>query len=94
MQNTHEKPAASFLLRLRSRDTPTSISAATLDTLVNVTGMSKTELVHLALRNLADQYLPHYERDDGPLTHEQIAAIHKASEASTLPDSVFTQSLI
>ncbi|NHB93655.1 hypothetical protein [Photorhabdus cinerea] len=94
MQRNHEKPVASFLLRLRNQDTPTGISAETLEALVNVTGMSKTELTHLALRNLADQYLPHYERDDGPLTNEQLSTIRNASEANALSDDVFTQSLI
>ncbi|MBS9434066.1 hypothetical protein EAE92_16220 [Photorhabdus hainanensis] len=63
------------MIRLRNQDTPTGISAGTLDELVKVTGMSKTEIAHLALRNFADRYLSHYEKDDGLLSDGQITAL-------------------
>ncbi|MCW7549949.1 MULTISPECIES: hypothetical protein [Photorhabdus] len=93
MHHAQGKTTASFLIRLRSQDTPTGISAGTLDELVKVTGMSKTEIAHLALRNFADRYLPHYEKDDGPLSNEQICAIREASAASDIADDNFTQRL-
>src|SRR5712692_8358562 len=40
-------------------------------------GLSETQVVHVALANLARQTLPRYEPDDGPLTDEQMAAIRK-----------------
>ncbi len=40
-------------------------------------GLSETQVVHVALANLARQTLPRYEPDDGPLTPEQLAAIDK-----------------
>jgi hypothetical protein len=46
-----------FLLQLRPKDSVTGISAATLDDLAKATSMTKTEVIHLALRELADQYL-------------------------------------
>ncbi|OCA52338.1 MULTISPECIES: hypothetical protein [Photorhabdus] len=64
MHNTQGKTPASFLIRLRNKDTPTEISAGTLDELVKVTGMSKTEIAHLALRNFADRYLSHYQANN------------------------------
>ncbi|MBS9425452.1 hypothetical protein [Photorhabdus caribbeanensis] len=93
MHNIQGKTTASFLIRLRNQDTPTGISAGTLDELVKVTGMSKTEIAHLALRNFADRYLPHYEKDDGPLNDEQICTIREVSAASDIADDNFTQRL-
>ena len=40
-------------------------------------GLSETQVVHLALANLARQTLPGYEADNGPLSAEQLAAIGK-----------------
>lgn len=83
----------SFLLRLRKQDTPTGISGSTIELLMRQTGLSKTEVVHLALRQLADRYLPKYELDDGPLTPAQIAAIRSASQATNIPEERFNKKL-
>ena len=56
----------SVLLRLRKQDTPTGVSSSTIELLTKQTGLSKTEVIHFALRQLADRYLPKYELDDGP----------------------------
>lgn len=92
MTHTAER-SESFLLRLRRQDTPTGVSKATIDLLMERTGMSKTEVVHLALRQLADRYLPQYEPDDGPLTPAQLAAIRAASPVSNLPEERITRRL-
>ncbi len=92
MTLTAEK-AESVLLRLRRQDTPTGVSIQTVDLLAQQTGLSKTEVIHLALRQLADRCLPKYELDDGPLTDAQIAAIRAASPASQIPMERFTQGL-
>jgi hypothetical protein len=83
----------SFLLRLRKQDTPTGVSLSTIELLMRQTGLSKTEIAHLALRQLADRYLPKYELDDGPLTQEQIAAIRAASPATDIPEERVTRRL-
>lgn len=82
-----------FLLRLRPQDTPTGVSISTIELLMAQTGLNKTELVHYALRQLADKYLPRYEQDDGPLTAEQHEAIRAVSPASETPDELFTERL-
>jgi len=88
MSLTAEKPE-SFLLRLRKQDSPTGVSGSTVELLMDQTGLSKTEVVHLALRQLADRYLPRYELDDGPLTDAQISAIRSASPATNIPEEHF-----
>ncbi|MDC7830323.1 MULTISPECIES: hypothetical protein [Pseudomonas] len=88
-----EKQTESFLLRLRKKDTPTAVSSSTVELLMEQTGMSKTEVAHLALRQMADRYLPKYELDDGPLTDAQIAAIRVASPATHTAEERFTKRL-
>ncbi|MEE1921564.1 hypothetical protein V0R50_06575 [Pseudomonas sp. 148P] len=80
-----------ILLRLRPQDTPSGISAATLDALVSQTGLNKTEVIHYALRRLANQCLPKYELDDGPLTDAQMAAIR--AECPPTPEERITRRL-
>ena len=54
---------------------------ARLDThsvgLLRALGLSETQVVHVALANLARQTLPRYEADNGPLTKEQMDAIRR-----------------
>ena len=88
-----EKQTDSFLFRLRKQDTPTGISGVTLQALIEITGLSKTELAHFALRKLADAYLPSYEKDEGALTPAQIQYIRSASPATETPEECFTQRL-
>ena len=92
MNATAEK-TDSFLLRLRKQDTPTGVSSSTIELLMQKTGLSKTEIAHLALRELANRYLPTYERDDQQLTQAQIASIRAASSAIDTPDELFTERL-
>ena len=87
------KKTDSFLLRLRKQDTPTGVSSSTIELLMQKTGLSKTEIAHLALRELANRYLPTYERDDQQLTQAQIASIRAASSATDTPDELFTERL-
>lgn len=83
-----------FLFRLRDNDSPSAISKATLAALMEVTGMTKTELTHLALRKMANNYLPRYEEDNGPLTNEQLLSIRAQSTASDISEEHFESSLI
>ena len=76
------------LLRLRPRDTPTGVSAHTVDALMAATGLPKGDLIHLALRQFADRTLA-YPADDGPLTSAELDAIEAHSPASRIPDDQF-----
>ncbi len=88
-----EKHVESFLLRLRKKDTPTGVSNITIESLMDLTGLTKTEVTHLALRQMADRYIPRYEKDDGPLTVQQIDAIRDASSATNIPEESFNERL-
>jgi hypothetical protein len=92
MTLTAEK-SENVLLRLRKQDTPTGVSGETIELLIKQTGLSKTEVIHLALRQFADRCLPKYELDDGPLTDAQILAIRAASPATNIPRERFTKGL-
>ena len=93
MASAAEKSTGSFLVRLRKQDTPTGVTSTTVDLLSKQTGLTKTEIVHLALRQFADRYLLRYELDDGPLTDDQLKAIRAASPASQIPEEQFTERL-
>ncbi|MGH9256174.1 MAG: hypothetical protein ACRD3C_16565 [Vicinamibacterales bacterium] len=66
-----------ILLRYRGRDTAYGVTRKTTTRLARTLGLSETQVVHVALANLARQALPRYAADDGPLTAEQLAAIDK-----------------
>ena len=66
-----------ILLRYRDKDTAYGVTRKTTTLLAETLGVSETQVVHVALANLARQTLPRYEPDDGPLTPEQLAAIDK-----------------
>ena len=73
-----KQPAAGgILLRYRDKDTAYGVTRKTTARLAQTLGLSETQVVHVALANLARQTLPRYEPDDGPLTPEQLAAIDK-----------------
>ncbi|MGB5082043.1 MAG: hypothetical protein WBO23_15005 [Burkholderiales bacterium] len=74
---TQRKPPSGILLRYREKDTAYGVTRKTTTRLAQTLGLSETQVVHVALANLARQTLPRYEPDDGPLTDEQMAAIRK-----------------
>ncbi len=67
--------SSGILLRYRERDTAYGVTRTTTTKLAQTLGVSETQVVHIALANLARQTLPRYAVDDGPLTAEQLAAI-------------------
>ena len=75
-RTTQRKPAG-ILLRYRDRDTAYGVTRKTTTRLAQTLGLSETQVVHVALANLARQTLARYEPDDGPLTPEQLVAIDK-----------------
>ena len=73
-----KQPAASgILLRYRDKDTAYGVTRKTTTRLADTLGLSETQVVHVALANLARQTLPRYELDNGPLTDAQMDAIDR-----------------
>lgn len=73
-----KSPAASgILLRYRDRDTAFGVTRKTTAKLAETLGLSETQVVHVALANLARQTLPRYEADNGPLTDRQMEEIQR-----------------
>ena len=69
-----------LLMRFRDADSPSGVSRATLTRLTKQLGYKReSEVLHFAVRKLADEVLPKYQADDGPLSAKQIAAIRKAA---------------
>ena len=64
-----------LLFRLRRADSPHGISARTLKKLAEVLDLPETQVIHQALRKLADDFIPAYEPDDGPVTDETLTAL-------------------
>jgi hypothetical protein len=73
---TQRKPAG-VLLRYRDQDTAYGVTRKTTTRLAKTLGLSETQVVHVALANLARQTLPRYEPDDGPLTRQQMNQIRR-----------------
>ena len=73
------KPPAGtgILLRYRDKDTAYGVTRKTTTRLAGTLGLSETQVVHVALANLARQTLQRYELDDGPLTQAQMDAIDR-----------------
>jgi hypothetical protein len=73
------KPAATegILLRYRDKDTAYGVTRKTATKLATTLGLTETQVVHVALANLAMQTLPRYEVDEGPLTQSQMDAIDR-----------------
>ena len=80
-------PGGGILLRYRDRDTAYGVTRRTTARLAQTLGVSETQVVHLALANLARQTLPAYEADDGPLSPEQLAAIDRLVPQGRLKQS-------
>lgn len=66
-----------ILLRYRDADTPYGVTRKTASRLARTLGLSETQVIHVALAQFAQQTLPRYGADDGPLTSEQKEAIRK-----------------
>lgn len=66
-----------LLFRFRKRDTAFGVTRRTAHSLAKELGMSETQVLHVALAQMARDYLPAYEPDDGPLTEAQLEAIER-----------------
>lgn len=68
---------AAFLLKFRAADSSYGVTRGTVKAISDALGLTETQVVHIALSKLADEVLPAYEPDDGPLTQEQLAALRR-----------------
>lgn len=66
-----------ILLRYRERDTAYGVTRQTASRIAENLGLSETQVVHVALANLARQTLPRYEVDNGPLSEKQMNEIDR-----------------
>lgn len=76
--------ADSLLLKFRTKDTRFGVTRDTVKALAGALDTSETQVVHMALSKLAEEILPSYEADDGPLPAGQLATLRKRAK-SKLP---------
>jgi len=70
----------SMLMRFRAVDSPSGVTRETVTRLAQQLGYEReSEVLHYAVRRLAEEVLPKYELDEGPLSARQVAAIRKAA---------------
>ena len=70
---------AQIAFRYRPQDSATGVTRTTTKRLAEVLGVDETQVIHLALRELATKVLPQYEADDGPLTKAQLNQVKRSS---------------
>ena len=78
--------SSGILLRYRDSDTPYGVSRKTASKLAKTLGLTETQVIHVALAQLANQTLPRYEVDDGPLSERQTKAIIKLVPQGAMTD--------
>ena len=74
---TSRSTADQIPFRYRAADTTTGVTRDTAKRLADHLGVDETQVIHLALHDLAVKMLPQYEADDGPLTAAQMRQIKK-----------------
>ncbi len=71
--------AAQIAFRYRPHDSATGVTRATAKRLADALGVDETQVIHLALHELAAKVLPQYELDEGPLTQDQLRQIKRSA---------------
>lgn len=71
------KEGKKLLVSFRGRDGMFGVTRSTMRKLAAELDLNETQVVHVALRRLADSVLPAYEPDDGPLNAKQLATIRR-----------------
>ncbi len=61
-------PSDQIAFRYRTQHSATGVARETAKRVAERLGVNETQVIHLALRELAARVLPQYEADDGPLT--------------------------
>ena len=75
-------PSQSLLLKFRAKDTRFGVTRETVKALASELDVTETQVVHMALSKLAEETLPAYAPDDGPLTARQMASVRRTAKAS------------
>jgi hypothetical protein len=70
---------AKITFRYRQTDSPTGVTRTTTKRLADVLGVDETQVIHLALHELATKFLPQYEADGGALTKAQLNQVKKSA---------------
>jgi hypothetical protein len=71
--------AVQIAFRYRPQDSSTGVTRTTAKRLADVLGVDETQVIHLALHELAAKFLPQYAADDGALTKAQLSQIKKSA---------------
>lgn len=85
-------PSAQIAFRYRPQDSATGITRETAKRLAHTLGVDETQVIHMALRDLALKTLPQYEADDGPLSPAQVQQLQKSAlkaKGGALSSSLF-----
>ncbi|MDP5115804.1 MAG: hypothetical protein NWQ05_00405 [Burkholderiaceae bacterium] len=69
--------AAQIAFRYRPQDSATGVTRETTKRLAEVLGVDETQVIHIALHELATKCLPQYEPDKGALTQAQLNQLKK-----------------
>ena len=86
--------AAQIAFRYRPQDSATGVTRTTAKRLAVLLGVDETQVIHLALHDLATKFLPQYEADSGALTKAQIHQVKKSApkaRGGTVRSSLFGQ---
>ena len=70
---------AQIAFRYRQQDSATGVTRTTAKRLAEVLGVDETQVIHLALHELATKFLPQYEADEGALTKAQLNQVNKSA---------------
>jgi len=84
--------AAQIAFRYRPQDSATGVTRTTTKRLADVLGVDETQVIHLALHELATKFLPQYEADEGALTKAQLKQVKKSApeaKGGTVRSSLF-----
>jgi hypothetical protein len=84
--------AAQIAFRYRQQDSATGVTRTTAKRLAQVLGVDETQVIHLALHQLATKFLPQYEADEGALTKIQLNQLKKSApkpKGGTVRSSLF-----
>jgi hypothetical protein len=76
-----KKQAGQIAFRYRGADSSAGVTRQTAKRMARVLGVDETQVIHLALHEMAVRILPQYVADDGPLTEAQVKQIQKAAGA-------------
>lgn len=65
--------------RYRLKDSATGVTRSTAKRLADALGVDETQVIHLALHEMASKLLPQYEADDGALSKSHFKQIKKSA---------------